>query len=431
MTQQIRILATVLFAIAILHTFFAAKFLEIAHRIETSEGKSSVRANLFHVLGEIEVVFGLWAGVFIAIFAIFEGYEPAIAYVESVDFTEAAFVFVIMTVAATRSIQNLASRGIEFTSRAICRIASFLNAPQAFYLVALTLGPLLGSFITEPAAMTVVALILEEKFFRARVSDRFRYKTLALLFVNISIGGVLTHFAAPPVVMVAKVWGWDTPYMFTHFGYKAAVAVILNAVVTLFLLRKEFKLLAAQPLPTEQPTRTPAWVTLLHLVFLVLVVFTAHHMAVFMGIFLLFIGVMSITEPHQDPMQIRQSLLVGFFLAGLVVLGKPQFWWLTPLITSLSEYPLFIGATALTAFTDNAALTYLGAQVEGLPDGLKHALVAGAVSGGGLTVIANAPNPAGYGILKDQFGDSGVHPGRLVLAALLPTAIAMVCLKLL
>jgi hypothetical protein len=431
MTQQIQILATVLFAFAILHTFFAAKILTVAHRIEAAEGAGSIRANLFHLLAEVEVVFGLWAGIFITMFAIFQGYESAVEYVESVDFTEAAFVFVMMTVAATRSIQNLASRGIEFTSGLICRTTSFLNPPQAFYLVALTLGPLLGSLITEPAAMTVVALILEEKFFRTRVSDRFRYKTLALLFVNISIGGVLTHFAAPPVVMVAKAWGWNTPYMFFHFGYQAAIAVVLNAVMTLFLLRKEFTLLAAQPLPTEKPMRIPPWVTLLHLVFLLLVVLTAHHMAVFMGIFLLFIGVMSITEPHQDPMQIRQSLLVGFFLAGLVVLGKPQSWWLTPLITSLSEYPLYFGAAALTAFTDNAALTFLGAQVEGLSDPLKHALVAGAVTGGGLTVIANAPNPAGYGILKDQFGESGVHPGRLALAALLPTAIALICLKLL
>jgi hypothetical protein len=431
MTQQIQILAMVLFAVAILHTFGATKFHAIAHRIDSQHGKGTVRSNLFHVLGEVEVVFGIWAGVFITIFAIFEGFEPAVAYIESVDFTEAAFVFVIMTVAATRSIRNLASRGIEATAHAICRMSARLNAPQAFYLVALTLGPLLGSFITEPAAMTVVALILEEKFFKGRVSDRFKYKTLALLFVNVSIGGVLTNFAAPPVVMVAKTWGWTTPYLFTHFGYQAAIAVALNTAVTLFLLKKDFKLLGAQSLPTEKPLPTPPWVTALHILFLVLVVLTAHHMAVFMGIFLLFIGVMSITEPHQDSLQIRQSLLVAYFLAGLVVLGKPQSWWLSPIISSLSELPLFLGSMGLTAFTDNAALTFLGAQVPNLSDPLKHALVAGAVTGGGLTVIANAPNPAGYGILKDRFGPEGIHPGRLVLAALLPTAIAALCLRLL
>jgi len=150
-------------------------------------------------------------------------------------------------------------------------------------------------------------------------------------------------------------------------------------------------------------------------------------MAVFLGVFLLFMGVMSITEPHQDRLQLREAMLVGFFLGGLVVLGKPQSWWLGPLISSLSEYPLYFGAAALTAFTDNAALTYLGAQVPNLADSLKVALVAGAVTGGGLTVIANAPNPAGYGILKEHFGDAGVSPARLFLAALIPTAIAAFC----
>jgi di/tricarboxylate transporter len=62
-----------------------------------------------------------------------------------------------------------------------------------------------------------------------------------------------------------------------------------------------------------------------------------------------------------------------------------------------------------------------------LSDSAKYSLVAGAVSGGGLTVIANAPNPAGYGILKDSFTDSAISPVGLFLAALLPTIIVMIC----
>lgn len=427
-----QILATVIFAIAILHTFFAWKFLEIAHGIEKREGTSTVKGNLFHVLGEVEVVFGFWAAIFILLLALNVGSEGAIAYIESVDFTEPAFVFVIMAVAATRSIQNLATHGIDLTAKALSRIVPALSIHQSFYLVALTLGPLLGSFITEPAAMTVVALILEARFFKGRVSERFKYKTIALLFVNVSIGGVLTHFAAPPVVMVAKVWDWNASYMFTHFGWKAMIAVALNVGVTLYFLRKDFKLFTPPAVAkNESGARVPHWVTLVHIAFLFLVVATSHHMAVFMGVFLLFIGVMAITEPHQDPLQLRQSLLVGFFLGGLVLLGKPQSWWLSPLLSSLSEYPLYFGTTALTAITDNAALTYLGAQVKGLSEPLKYALVAGAVTGGGLTVIANAPNPAGYGILKDNFGPNGIRPGKLAMAAIVPTIIALLCFEIL
>lgn len=424
MTHFLEILATVLFALAILHTFMAAKFQSLAH----SSPQGSVKANLFHILGEVEVVFGIWAALFILVFTLFEGSEKSIAYIQSIDFTEAAFVFVIMAVSATRSIRNLAEKGIEKSAQAVNRIVPFLSVNEAFYFVTLILGPLLGSLITEPAAMTVCALILKERFFSLPLSDRFKYKTLALLFVNISIGGVLTHFAAPPVVMVAKTWNWDSAFMFTHFGYKALVAVIANTVFTLVVLRKEFKLLPQTPAARNHGPKTPIWVTILHIVFLILVIYTAHYMAVFIGLFLLFMGVMTITEPHQDPLHLRESMLVGFFLAGLVVLGKPQSWWLSPLLQSLSEYPLYFGATILTAFTDNAALTYLGSQVEGLSDSLKYALVAGAVTGGGLTVIANAPNPAGYGILKQHF-EKGVSPARLVFAALIPTLIASFCFE--
>ena len=117
----------------------------------------------------------------------------------------------------------------------------------------------------------------------------------------------------------------------------------------------------------------------------------------------------------------------AFFLAGLVTLGSLQAYWLKPLIESLDGTALFFGATGLTAITDNAALTYLGSLVEGISDELKYALVAGAVTGGGLTVIANAPNPAGIGILQDSivFKDEGVSPTGLFLGALMPTAVAI------
>jgi Na+/H+ antiporter NhaD/arsenite permease-like protein len=64
--------------------------------------------------------------------------------------------------------------------------------------------------------------------------------------------------------------------------------------------------------------------------------------------------------------------------------------------------------------------------VPNFTDGLKYAVVAGAVTGGGLTVIANAPNPAGQSILKRHFGNA-VSPLGLFLAALLPTIIMLLC----
>jgi len=164
----------------------------------------------------------------------------------------------------------------------------------------------------------------------------------------------------------------------------------------------------------------------MHIFFLASVVISAHHMVIFLGIFLFFLGFAVVTQEYQDQIKLKESLLVGFFLGGLVTLGSLQAWWLKPLLSSLDTIPLYLGSTALTGITDNAALTYLGSLVDGISADQKYFLVAGAVTGGGLTVIANAPNPAGYGILKENFGEEGISPIGLLKAALMPTAIALV-----
>jgi Na+/H+ antiporter NhaD/arsenite permease-like protein len=108
-----------------------------------------------------------------------------------------------------------------------------------------------------------------------------------------------------------------------------------------------------------------------------------------------------------------------------------QAWWLQPIVSSLEPIALFFGSLALTAITDNAALTYLGSLIDGISDESKYMLVAGAVAGGGLTVIANAPNPAGVALLKRGFSDETISIGGLLLGALGPTAVAAGALLLL
>jgi Na+/H+ antiporter NhaD/arsenite permease-like protein len=315
---------------------------------------------------------------------------------------------------------KLAESLISLVSRALP-----LREGLSFYLAALVFGPLLGSFITEPAAMTLLSLVLKRRYFDHGISRRLAYATLGLLFVNVSIGGTLTHFAAPPVLMVASTWNWDAQFMFTHFGWRAASACAVSTVLVAFFFRKELSVL--EPVRDER-AGTPVWLTTTHLGALALVVMFAHHPDVFFGVFVLFLGLVTATQKHQEALKLREGLLVGLFLAGLVTLGSLQAYWLKPLIQSLSGSALYYGATGLTAITDNAALTYLGSLVEGISDELKYALVAGAVTGGGLTVIANAPNPAGVGILHSArvFGGEGISPLGLFLGALTPTAVAVV-----
>jgi hypothetical protein len=296
--------------------------------------------------------------------------------------------------------------------------------------------------ITVPAAMTISALILARQFYDLQPSDRLKYATLGLLFVNVSIGGTLTHFAAPPVLMVARPWGWDTSFMFMHFGWRAALAIGVSTLVTYLLFRKELTSLAARgPVydveqPDEDAARTgaqllplPSWIVLVHVAFMAWTVLNAHHPALFIGGFMFFLGFTRATASYQSRVDLKAPLLVGFFLGGLVIHGGLQLWWIGPTLGHLSEQPLFIGSTVLTAFNDNALITYLGTLVPTLEPNMKMALVQGAVTGGGLTVIANAPNPVGQALLGSFF-DHAVRPWRLFVGAALPTLIAVAAFRL-
>ena len=415
--SAIEILATLFFVFAVLHTFAVKQFAKLSHRFP----KGSVQETLLHFLAETEVVFGLWAAaLFLGIAALKGSLSEAVHYIEEQNYTEPKFVLVVMVVAATRPVVRLAEAIIAGVARVIP-----LQAGVAFYITALSLGALLGSFITEPAAMTLLALILKKRYFDQGVSSTFAYATVGLLFVNVSIGGTLTHFAAPPVLMVAGKWEWGTWHMLTHFGWRAAVSCVISAAVAAMIFRRQ---IAALPDMPGDDKKIPHWLTAVHLVFLALVVLFAHYPDVFFGVFMIFLGLVIATKEYQDGLKLREGLLVGFFLAGLVTLGSLQSWWLQPLISNMSGSMLFFGATGLTAITDNAALTYLGSLVEGIKPDLQYALVAGAVTGGGLTVIANAPNPAGVGILQNSkaFGEDGISPAKLFLSALPPTLLAVV-----
>lgn len=435
--EPFNVVATVVFILAVLHTFLTARFRHWAHVIEErhaaklrSKGKAtdndddgrpdevSFWGQILHYLGEVEAVFGTWALVLFGVVIWREGLETAIFYFnDKVNFTEPMFVVIIMALASTRPVLKLA----EACLRVVARIGG--ETPLAWWLSILTIAPLLGSFITEPAAMTIAALLLAKQFYALNPSTRLKYATIGLLFVNISIGGTLTHFAAPPVLMVAGAWGWDMTFMFTHFGWHAISGILISNTIYFLYFRKELKALKSAPAENASAEEAiPAWVTFVHILFLAFTVWMAHEPVLFIGGFLFFLAFSEATAHHQTKIDLRGPMLVGFFLAGLVIHGGLQAWWIQPVLGSLGEVPLFGGATLLTAFNDNALITYLATLVPGFSEELKFAVVAGAVTGGGLTVIANAPNPAGQSILQRYF-DEGVSPLGLLAAALVPTAV--------
>jgi hypothetical protein len=538
--EPFNLVATLIFFAAIVHTFLTSRFMAIAHRWsqQHQENKANglaarhsvhIGAELFHFLGEIEVVFGLWAALLTLAIFIFYDWGTLHAYItRKVNFTEPMFVVVIMTLAATRPILKLAET-------ALSRLARLLGGTlKAWWMTLLTLGPLLGSLITEPAAMTITALLLSRKFFDLEPSESLKYGTLGLLFVNVSVGGTLSHFAAPPVLMVAGPWNWGMLHMITHFGWKAVVGILLSNGLYFLLFRRELTTLEKtfamvslkdeiqrtyikrseiEPefdrmgaalseelgfgkaverryaalkkeilqklrrkyeddmrarnidpqltraafdmrfeevkrqnlrrtfpglLPEEQRPNyldpewdnrddpVPVWVIVIHVMFMTWTIVNAHAPAFFIPGVLFFLGFSQVSAPFQNRIDLKPPLLVGFFLGGLVIHGGVQGWWIAPVLGTLSEIPLMLGATVLTAVNDNAAITYLSTLVPNLTDALKYAVVVGAVSGGGLTVIANAPNPAGQSILKKYFYN-GISPLLLLTAAIAPTLIMLAC----
>ncbi|HEX5785911.1 MAG TPA: putative Na+/H+ antiporter [Burkholderiaceae bacterium] len=414
---SIQIVAAVLFALALIHTFSTKFFEHLAHT-------RPAHAGVWHLLAEVEIVFGVWGMVFMVAMGFMLGFEEATRYLDTRNFTEPLFVFAIMVVAASKPVLQVSSMAVQGVVRLMP-----LNRNMAFFFVALSVVPLLGSFITEPAAMTLAALLMKDTIF-AKASRRLQYGALGVLFVNVSIGGTLTPFAAPPVLMVATKWNLDIVYMLTHVGWKAAVAVFINAAVLTALFATELKRFK---LATQSPySGVPAWMVGGHVLFLVGIVVFAHHPAAFVAIFLLFMGVAQAYPAFQENRLIlREGLLVAFFLGGLVVLGGMQQWWLQPLLMKMNDTTVYFGATALTAITDNAALTYLASLVDGLTPEFKYAVLTGAVTGGGLTIIANAPNPAGASILKSTFHEGAISPLSLILGALGPTVVAILCFRLL
>ena len=432
-------IATAIFILAIVHTFSAARFMALAHHVQkrhTAQAlgrghapSPSIAAEMLHFVGEVEVVFGLWAVVLLAAATAYAGWDSARHYIgETVNYTEPLFVVVIMALASTRPVVGFAESALQRAANAGG------GTPAAWWVAILTIGPLLGSFITEPAAMTIAALLLARRFYAHGPSPRLAYATLGLLFVNVSIGGTLTHFAAPPVLMVARPWGWTSAFMAVNFGWRACLAIAMSTAIYYVLFRRELRALAARPgdAGAEQADEeseagtllpVPAWMVGVHLAFMAWTVFNSHDPVLFVGGFLFFLGFARATAAYQSRVELRSPLLVGFFLAGLVIHGGLQGWWIAPVLGRLSNAPLFLGSTLLTAFNDNALITYLATLVPSFTDPSKLAVVGGAVVGGGLTVVANAPNPAGQAILSPFF-DRAILPIGLLAGALLPTAIA-------
>ncbi len=424
----------VIFICAIFHTFMAGKITSYAKSLESrylvkmkkikgsvdAEKEVSFWAEICHFFGEVELIFGLWVIPLFFVIVWFHTWKTALEYINTRDYTEPLFIIVIMALAATRPIVMLAEKTMHLLAKL------FGGSIGAWWISILTVGPLMGSLITEVGAMTLCAMLLARQFYAFNPSRRLAYATIGLLFVNISVGGILTNFAAPPILIISRCWDWSSLFMLQHFGIKAIIGVVICTLLYWALFRKELRKMNQefkqkdQMLQREKPV--PLWITFVHIAFIVWTVFNSHYPAIFIATFFLFLGFQMATKQYQTGNNIKRPMLVGFFLAGLVIHGGLQGWWITPLMSHLGHTFVMILGVILTAFNDNAAVAYLTSLIPNWDNTFRYAVIAGVVTGGGLTVIANAPNPAGYVILQKYFKD-GISPIYLFLSAIVPTLI--------
>ena len=422
-----------IFICAIIHTLSVnhihrwARNIEIYQRPQkTKHGlQRSVGVQLLYFLSEVEIVFAFWAIPLFFIIALEFNFQTALEYFNTRDYTEPLFVVIVMCLSSTRPIVLVAETILR-------KIANSLGGSlSAWWLTLLTLGPLLGSFITEIGAMAICALLLSRQFYEYRPSSKLAYATLGLLFVNISIGSVLTTFASPAVLILAHCWHWSSLFMMSSFGWKAILGILLSNAIYWYYFRKQLRELDQRkellckiqtPTPEESTTPVPVWIMFAHVFTLAFVVITSHYPAIFFGIFLFFLGLHQATRIHQYPIRLARPLLIGLFLAGLVIHGGLQGWWVVELLERLSPLGVMGVSILLTAFNDNTSISYLATLVPSWGEAFQYAIFTGVVAGGGLTVIGNAPNPAGFAILGRHF-NQGISPVKLFLSAALPTAI--------
>lgn len=427
--QPFNLVSLVIFGCAIIHSFLTHYFTILSKRVRDKNIRlrrnpiDSFSVEILRFLGEVEVVFGIWVIPLFLTMAYVYSWGRAIHFINGIDYLEVMFVVVIMIITASSPILSLAEKWLKF----VAKIGK--GSVKAWWWTILILGPLSGSFITEPGAMTISAFLLGKQFYELKPPPKMAYATLGLLFTNVSVGGMFTNFAAPPVLMISKSWGWGTEYMVRNFGWKAVIGIILANLVYYLFFRLEFEKLEEKKQnrhkgieKIDKNKKIPTWISMVHLAFLAWMVVNSQYVAIFVGSLLLFLGFYQATLPYQKRLELKPAILVGFFLAGLVIHGTLQAWWISPLLENVSTTSLLLLSTFLTSFTDNTEITFLASLIPSLSEEAKYAIVTGAMTGGGLTVIANAPNPVGETILGKYF-HQGISAVGLLFGAIIPAII--------
>lgn len=441
--QPINLFFLIIFCLAILHSFFSHRLLR-ASKVRVAQEIGIERLDekphhpaapkqfryweLLYFFSEIEVVFGLWCIPVLVAMTWEYGWPATIDYLGRNTYHESLFIIVAMAAASTYPIMRFAENALK----GVAKLGG--GTPRAWWLSILLVGPFLGAFVKETIAMTISALLLGKHFFRYQPKTKLAYASLALLFANISIGGLLTNIGSSAIVVVKNIWNWDTYFMFITFGWKAWIAILISTFSFFYYFRADFAELdqqfMAQKIEREHEMKVPAWITAVHLLWLGWLIANNNYPIIALGSFVLFLGFYQATAAYQKFLSLREPIMVGFFLASLMILGGLQAWWISPIVEALNNEMLMVFGLLLTSITQNATLDYIATHIPSLDAERRYYFIAAVMAGGGLTFLANGPNLIGYSLLGKYF-DNDIHPSKQFVAALFPTAVAALCFYIL
>lgn len=431
--SHMNLYATIIFACAVVHTFSYQMFLKFADTVKKQQKRFKLRDSsvdiakrILSLLGEVEIVFALWLVPLFAIFYYECGWHSLTDYLNNLayaqdKYSEPVFVMVVMCMAATRPVIYVAAKFVSLFA------ALGGKTVRAWWISIMCVGPILGSFITEPAAITICAILLFAPLFRLHAVDQIQVRDYRAAFrFGVARRRVDAFFRAPDYHGRAFVGlGYavhDCALRVEVCACDFCVHVRLRVPFQARVVSLENnRIMRGAESSIEKPP--PNWIIGMHLLFLIAAVAVMHYLVLEMFLLLAFIAFVDITQRFQWEMKFRSPMLVAIFLGALVTHGSLQTWWLEPILERLDSGALFAGSVLLTSFNDNAAITYLASLVPSFVDETKYLIVAAAISGGGLTVIANAPNLVGLSVLKEEFRN-GVSPKLLLEWSIVPTLLA-------
>ncbi|WP_213357473.1 putative Na+/H+ antiporter [Chlamydiifrater phoenicopteri] len=424
-SELLRTGALWIFSLSLVHMFLTPYFYKVcenyAHKkmvYPEQREKYGVLSELFKILSRVELVFILWSAPLFFWFLITEGTRLSIAYFSSRNYIFPFFVVVIVLFIESRPIVYLGERLLS-------KIANFgKKSPAAWWWTILLVSPFITPLIKETGTMVLACVLLVAKFFPFSPSKKFSYATAGLLFSNVSIGGMLFPITSRAVFLINSKLRWSAVFVLKYFSWKAFLAILVSTTIYYLIFRKEF-----QAFPSTIPSRktseaVPWWVVVVHILFLVAVIFVRHIPVILVGVVLTFLGFRALTIMYQSPISFTKVGMVGLFFSGLILFGDLQEWWVLALMEKVSYEGHMIISFIMSMFLDNALVNYLIFKLPSANDCYHYLAISGAMSAGGLTLMANVPNIIGYLLLRPSFKVRSVSLVWLFVAALPPAVIS-------